>query len=413
MAIEITEIISQIQGNRFIGLSVYFLDNGFEVVGCEVVKRKGNLNVADVFRFSDDMSRLRGFVSGNYPVILLVDGKGVLHKPAKVNNNEKVHEASLFPGMDMDAFRVQKSCLNGGDCYLSIGRRQLTDDLLTDLRSLNFQVVVCSLGPFIIDKFIEYIKSDSEVFNLGHNMVSVADNTIRSVKRDAVGNSQAYYLEDDCMEGDVLLIFCFVLSYVSGLNADSPVLDIPELKEMEEDNRFKRRYFRLLGIGSVALLVVLLVNFMFYSGYSSKLSEMAEPYYRNSEMLEQLKLLEQELQSKRLFTEGNDLLGDTDNAWYCDQIGASLMDDIVLERMELHPAEGRIRNDKQIKYTKDLLRIEGTANEEKALSQWIQALSEKAWVKYIAIERYFHETNKPLLFTLKVGLDKGKIDEGL
>lgn len=411
MGIGLSEFFSHVRFNRFIGLSVYLTDAGFEVAGCEISKNKGDLRVVNEFRFSGGFSELSSLVSGRFPVFLVVDGKGVLHKKLALDRSSDILAA--FPDIDPKSFHVQKSGLRQGTAFVSICRKELISELLKDLSSAGFGVMSCALGPFVVDAFLEFISVEGGGLHLGYAFVKVDEGGVLSVARTEMPNREAIVLQTESMGADVLVGFCFVLGHFSGASKTTGVLDFPELDHMVEDAKFKRKYYQILGFGLVGMLLILFINFLFYTGFASEINQMEGSYYRNSEMLKQLGLLEADFQKKRMFVENNELLGHSVFAQFCDQMGSSVPEDIVLEKMDVNPILGKIRNGKRIKYLKGVAVIEGEAKHDNSLSRWVQLLGKKDWVKEVIIEKYKYEPDGHLSFALKVEIGKGGEHEEL
>jgi hypothetical protein len=406
MRIEIPEIIAHIKGNRFIGLSVFFLDDEFEVVGCELVREKEDLDIVRCFRFSNDFGSLKQYVSGFFPVVLSIDGKGILHKkiPGETTLEEGA-EGNFFPGIDLNSFWIQRIRLNSGDCYLSVGRKKQIDSVISGLKTSDFHIIGCTLGPFVIENFLNVIVPVDQQLDLGNVVLTIHQESVQSYHRSRSGGSFQYFLQEEAFDGEILLPFCLVMASVTGILNSGNSLQLPALEEMKVQSLYKRRFFRVITAGGLGTLLILLVNFLMYSRYSGDLNRMIVPYNQNKKVLEQLNVLELELEGKNLFMKKNNLTGHSAKAWYCDRIASLVTDSIDLERMVIAPVKGNIRESKQIRYNRNTIRIEGIGVNEKALSSWVALLDGEKWVKDVIIEKFIHDENKPVFFILKVDIN--------
>jgi hypothetical protein len=406
MAIELKELIAYIRDNRFIGLSVYLVDNGFEVVGCEVSQHKGNLEVVTSFRFADDISLLSNFVSGQYPVVVQLDGKGIMHKGTNGNSSmgENIVNA-LFPGIDHDDFIVQQWCREETARFVSIGRKDQVDSLLDGLNGLGYHVVSFIMGPFVIEPFLGIIGNHKNIIYHENTSITVHENAITTIRREKSDGLITYYLQEDCFEGDVLLAFCAILGHKSGSFIDALHVNVPLVAQMQEQNRYKRNFLRLSLGGGVGVLLILLINFLLYSKFSTEINGATQLYNSDKELLEKLSLLESELHEKSRFVGENNLMSNSHKAWYCDKIASLVGTDVDLARLEIEPIVGRIKSEKPIKYDKNVVRIVGNAGSERDLSMFIRELRPEKWVKDVVIESFKDDDRHSFTFVLRIELN--------
>lgn len=406
MGIELPEIIAHIQGNRFIGLSVYFTDEGFEAVGCEVLKEKGDLKISRQFRFYNEFELLRQYVTGSFPLVLSIDGNGILHKKIEATTKfEAGSEMNFFPGIDVNSFYLLRTVFSSGESYLSVGRKEKINTVVTELKNSGFYIIGITLGPFIMDSFLNIIESNENRLILGRVELKIHQKSIQSYERCDFDNTSKYCLQQEIFQGDILLPFCLVMASVTGMLGDENSLQIPGLEDMRIQNLFKKRLFRFLALAVVGIFFVLGLNFILYSAYSQDFEELLVPYNQNEKVLDELMILENKLEEKRLFMQENNLTGNSDKAWYCDRMGALIVDGVELERMEIFPVAGKLRESKKIRYSQDVVRIEGVSVDEIALRSLIGLLEEENWVNEIVVEKYIKAEENPISFSLKIGIN--------
>lgn len=411
MISKLSKFVSYMRFNRFIALSVQLTETGFEVSGCELFKNNDNLCVDHEFRFFNDFSELKASVSGSFPVFIVIDGKGVLHKKLAVDRaNEPL---AAFPDIDPKAFYIQKSSHKSENSFVSVCRKETLDNLLKELSHSGFNVLSCALGPLVINAFLDLIGIAEDTIHLGYSVIRVDRTGILAVTRAETFNQDAVSIQSEHIGADVLACFCLAIGYFSGNLTKADTLNFPELSQMGEEVKFKRRYYKLIGFGVVGAFLVLLINFFVYSSYASDLERLEEDYYQNSKMIKQLQTLEADFERERLFLENNELLDHFACIPFCDQLGASVPEDIVLEKIEVNPILGKIRSGKRVKYLKGVAVVEGLAEHDNSLSRWVQRLGEEDWVLEVIIEKYSYENDGNLCFVLRIELGEGGLYEEL
>ena len=397
-------IYNQILGNRYVGLSIWLLEGGFKAYGVEVIKRKDEYKIDKTFEFSEKIEELKELVIGEYPLILNIDGAGIIHKNAqKQNIDQEQIEQSLFPGLNLSDFFVQKHINTNNTGYVSIANRSKILSIIEELKTIGFFTVDLSLGLFSIENYLSYITYENEEIRISNWDVSLEDNLISKLSK--TDNPQKYYInfQDEQVDSYMLVPYCSTISY--HLNNHTVISDFPELQKFKKESKFRRYYISVVFIAPIILLVGLLINFSFYSHFNSQLESSKINYALNRSTLSELEKLEKSLDSKQKFIKESLIGSSSADIKYCDRIALSLSKDIVLTRMEVNPLLFKIKKDKEVKFNTNLIKIEGEASKESSIRNWIDALNSESWIREVKITNFVNEDKKPITFALKIFIE--------
>lgn len=402
MSLSFQEIYHQIRASRYIGLSVNYTDHGIELAGCEISQEKDTVKIKQTFRYNGEIDQLSTYVTGKYPVVVLLDGKGILHKESLLTNNENQPiEKQLFPGIDVSDFWVQTSSLQKEKKYVSIGRKDQVKSLITALQENGFLIAACYFGPFAIDLFGSHIQAVNDRIIIPGWELQITDDGLNGLRRTDKEESGKIAFSGEEIDSDVFAVYCSVLDHLTGNNLGLDRNKVPFLIENRIAGKYKTTFFRLVAGGILFFFIVLLSNYILYTSYADGLPALQFQYNKNQKMLEHLSALEKELNTKKEFVKENQITDNKLIAFYCDQVGSIVPSDVHLTKLQVHPLKGRMREDKQLFYDKELIVIEGVTNKEGSLSKWIQQLKTNKWIENVNIEHFYHEGHQ-VTFILQI-----------
>lgn len=403
MDLNFKAIYNQISGNRFIGISVYLTEDGFYVFGCEVNRVNDEFRINKQFSFSNSFNELVSLVDSTYPIVLQIDGKGVVHK--KTNEKDITDEfvgKIVFPGLNLSDFFVQLKESSQNDTFISICKKTQILELISQLKENDFHTVDVSLGPFSISPFLSDISCAEDFIQVSDYSIELVNNSITNLTKINSRITQKYQFQDEEVDGDILVSYCAVLHYYvySHIETKSEVSTI--IYNMQRQVKFKRYFLALAFLGPLLLFVFLLGNFWLYASYSGKFENVNLVYSQNKEILEQLSDLEDDFSARQIFAANNSFNISSADVKFCDRIAFSLNKGIELTKMEINPILLAIKKEKQILYQPETILIEGEALDESVLRKWIDKLDYEEWINEVKIVKFIHEENKPLYFGLKI-----------
>ncbi len=394
-------ICNHIRGSRYIGVSA--LMNGVitEFCGCEIIKKKNEFEVYKSFQCNQGVKDIKNHVSGEFPLVLNIEGKGVIHKVVEnINLNDKDIGKSLFPGVVLEEFFIQIHQNKNGTGYISICRKELIMNLIEEFKQYGFLVIALKLGPFSIESFLPDIDFDNNELPLFGIMATIRDGMVDCISKNTKMLNCDVKFQEEIVNSDTLTSYCTVLDYF--VNKNSGFIKSGILRQLTKENVYRKRFLSLLYLVPLLIFLGLLINFILYSHYNKDLEKTEKSYSLNSSVLGMLKKMEGELSDKENFIKGNEITGTKADIRYFDLLAKSLPDGIILNKMEINPLQTKIKESQQVKLMENKIIIEGDVIEESVLRDWIGELNEEMWTKQVKIRKFVHEEHSALQFELLI-----------
>lgn len=384
-----------LKSSRVVGLHLTFLGADEVFVSCVTLeKSRGKINMVKQEQFHGDPGKLSQLVSIPLPICLSVEGKGIMHKKIQRIASKPVIQSAI-PSAKEEDFYVEQQDTRNDTSFISFARKEVVDDILQLLISQKLTIISLTISPFItgdIHLFFPEIESSFSVGNYELSIDKQSGEIIDFNKHNDSDNLQHLYnLGGTELNRHQILPFYHALMYYT--NSERTVY--PSITEQKKEYTSKK-LLSFVGIVSLGILfITLLGNFYFFSNYSAKKQELETQISGNKDMLSKLKQLKEDLAWREKY------IGQTRQnrkKWFsylADQIGASLPEDITLEKLEINPVSTKIRMQKEIEIKTGTIHLEGRAKGNLPINDWVLVLKKMPWVYHVEVEKFsqWEDTN--------------------
>ncbi|MXV15756.1 hypothetical protein [Hufsiella ginkgonis] len=382
--------------NACTGLEVHILpDQSYSVRAVQVSARKGQLDITSKEIFDGSIPAIIKKLPVELPVAITLTGKGVLTRQASGTGGDHIHH--LFPNLDPANFCIQQF-VTGDQVYVSLVRREVAEAITTQLRQAGLMVLSLSLGVFPVAHVLKQFNSyGAEIDFDGHRIISTDKETWESYRYEP-GVTAEYPLKIDREVLDDRLIIAYATAFQLVLyNYLVPVVtqDPAMLKVLDEFREGKKFRFRFAAT-VVVFFVILLVNFIVFSTYHTRNTELAGRVTLGSDNESLVRRLAGEMRSKERLLHDLGWNGGTSYAFICDQVGQTVARGITLTELSINPVSKTFIGGVQAGETEiGRVRIVGSATGIEPVNEWIYLLKQKSWVKEVSLLQYAPSADDP------------------
>lgn len=350
-------------------------------------KKKGELTVVDKTKVFE-IDEVREFNKKLKSAHLIINNNQVLQKT--IDNIQTLSEVVLinqaFPNIDLNAFyhqiiRVREKA------YVYICRKEYVDTLIQKYEDQTIYITQWSIGNTPIAALLPLLKKES-IIQTPQSAIFIDNGAIRSIDRIETGNYQNEYydVEGIKVEGSYINALGAIVATLGGVSKDIVSTNFEE-KEIDLQSYFKQH--RLFAIGlPVAigiLLLIFLVNFLFYNHYYTKVNYLNE--IGGSNVLQKELLIKKDSivdQKQKLF---EDLIASasSSSSYFIDRVIGEMPSTILLDQLQYHPLVKKPRKNKPIIVQENTLVIHGETTMNNDLSEWISTLEELDFIESVSI----------------------------
>ncbi|MBS1509216.1 MAG: hypothetical protein JST86_00130 [Bacteroidetes bacterium] len=389
------------------GIELTFLSENLYVINCIIIEnRKEKVIVTDTFYNIKNIVDLKGKITNQIPVALVLNGKGLIHKKTAVISD--VLPPDIFPGTNPSDFLFQYfDGLPSPD--LSIIRKAVAEKIITELASVNISTTSLSLAFYDLE-FVAGLITDSTVITTTQYRVNIKDQQIREYhvtsteeKEDVV--KPEINIANEYIRSNFLIAYAAAVKLLAGGFKDGNTIELKSIL----DNRRKFQQSTMLKLYAISflgiVLCLLLVNFFIYSHYFSKNNELLSGYQFSLQQAAKYDTLKKSLNNKKQFLASAGWMNDTRMiSFYADRIAATVPESVTLTSLNLYPAVSRYTGaSKQWFFQQDTILITGKCSDPTILDSWVKEIRSIKNINQSKINSYnFKKQGDAGIFTAEV-----------
>lgn len=390
-------LLQNIYQSRYsIGLECNISSNGEFELSYAILERKRKAVV--IVENGSSLKELNEFVSkyvNRLPINININGSGVLIKSFKLENDGdyKYYFNKVLPSSDFNEYYVQLNPVNNTrEVFVSVSKREVVNKVLSEIEKCGVFVYGLTLGPFIVNEINEFgLLSHGEYNFAGYKVLIKNEIEYFLSERLELQSSRFYDISGQKVNSNLLISYLNALAYYLKIRGQ---VILPEsetlLNEFHDQIRFKRN----LKFGMIGMLILLFLNYAFFLLYSKKKEELMRETAGNASYTQEIKKSEEIINDKLKFLQKNVALNPIPLSFFGDEIGKSIPESMVLERVCINPyMEGSEEiQDLQI----GIIKVTGYVDKSVTFDRWITDLKLKKWVKSISkVEyKYLSESDK-------------------
>lgn len=384
--------------------------------GVSLVLSKGTVNVKDKWEL-EGLDKLPGKISGNVPIALAVNGRGILHKPITIQSSDLDSDVSnltsLFPAVNTEEFYIQRF-QNKSIHYLSLARLAVIDSILNEIKEKGGNVITLSLGPFVVEEIAPYIQvSNSRVEEnpravlAGGFLLQVSKQGLSGIKPSSANilgdDGYKVTIGEDELEQEYLVAYAAAFSGLVG-PSDSLSLTAAPIQTNKEEY-VQQKLFRAGFITVLTFFfLLLLTNFFVFAHFSEQNIELQASLLENESTLEQVGVLEQTAKEKEEFLSATGLLNSPRLSFYADRLAVTLPSGVRLSQLSFNPVRSKdIREQGKLSFETGTIAVSGSCRNPTDLNSWLRSIKGLEWVEKIEQQNYaYDESNNEGAFNFYI-----------
>ncbi|WP_147296581.1 PilN domain-containing protein [Flagellimonas nanhaiensis] len=367
----------------------------------EISKKKGDLIVLNNHQL-DNIELLQEFARKNHPLYFVCNTDKVITKVLESDPTGKVMTAveKSFPGLNFENFYFQAVHLNQS-LILSVVKREIVEGFVDYFKKIKLHIAGISIGPTSLSEIWDFVKDDyvltnSEKISLHSNLapyISITENNDNApVEYDVNGLR---------LSNSALLSFSVVLKFLSGDQKTQSNLNELNSK-LGTQHRDKKVYGILLQSSIVTILILLLVNFVFFSYYFKKIQQLEQNTLLKDENKTSLTRITSEVAEKEKKVEAILSFSNSKTSFYLDRLAVTVPESILLEELIYQPLSKPVRPSKSIELKEQTIQVIGICRNNSDFSEWISNLEKLPWIESLKTRDYDYENETSSNFKILV-----------
>lgn len=380
---------------RVVVVDIFTTSDSSLLISCGVfsIKQKG-ISLEESFSISS-LSDYPLQKLAKYPIIIVLNGKGVVQKQTRLGNGEGDEGTSFYQGINDEFYKsVAISSKYAGIAFCRKEHLEPVVDFFTENSIPILDMVVGSL--FVISLFE---KLGVESSYIGHGF-EFTDGLITRKQEHQAGEEE----EVDFLEGkirrDQILQYCAALLYHTYGRVDLSFELPPKVLESRVKYLSYKRNFPVFSALVLLLFILVLISGRLREESSVRIANVYQTRVRVEKAISKEKALKS--RSVELTREANRISTYfEDHPFVLDVIGETLPLNVVLKTIEINPLTSKLVNNQEVLVRSGIVLIEGVTQSPIDVTSWVNQLSTEEWVERVSI-RSFTSNDKSYQFELEI-----------
>ena len=364
-------------------------EEGTNYASLLIQKKRKNITILKKEIFSTFEELIKNLDSKT-PLILHIDGKGILNKKIDFDNEQDVN---WYKNINLNELSYT-SYKNENITFLSFSRKTLTDDWVAKFSNLNFQILDLYIGGFISSLLAITLNKKIITPQL---ILHFEETQLVDYVRNENNEQKSYKIGEDVLESVTLPLYSCLIHFLIPTN----IIEKSKVEGLNiEEYNFKRA-FNFLGVFMLGFyLVLLLISYFGINYFNQKNAELNYQNIFSKQAFKKLEDLEKQKSNKFKILSETGLTSNKFLTYYAYEIYKNTSNGIQLSEFNTNPLEVELKPTKKIILLNKIILVSGQAQNEVFFNSWIENIKKMNWIKKFEIIGI--ETNKKNWMQFKI-----------
>ncbi|WP_426065118.1 hypothetical protein [Flavobacterium sp. DSP2-3-1] len=360
------------------------------------VKKKGQKIDVVNMAFYDTVGELRKNIDIKLPIILVVDGKGVLNKEINLNN-----EADVSWQKNIDYKSIYQTSLEGSNSnFISFCRKNIVDDTIIKFQKKGFQVVDIYIGSFLSALLFTAIKNETIISN---DLFLEFDNEklVGFKKQTESIKKEQYTIGEEIISSSFLPLYGTLIHFFIQPKEVSKTKN--ETLNVEEI--IYKKAFNIFGIAMlIGFLTTLLASYLLIQHYGSKNAELNLQNVYSNQSYQLILDLEKQKEKKQSILKESGFLSSKFLSYYGYEIIKVIPQDISLTALNITPLNKEIKANQKMNFEAKTIIVKGETFKESSFNGWMEGLKKMNWLQHFEIISFKKDKKNKSQFEVKIAI---------
>lgn len=379
-----------------LGIELKWLtDTTFSCRYCVLTKNKNSLTIDTKKVVEGSLSTIIESLPRNYPVALVLSGKGTLHK---IINTEEVSGSEqmlkhAFPGVEENDFYSQ-IFTDERTSLVSIVRKSVADPLLEKLERAGVKIYNLTVGAIVttqvwpqLNIINKEIRFDGHSFSLSESKTLLSYSANPDFKHEL-----PLKIGDENIPENIIVAYAAAFQLMLHerlllVTTNSESIQTAFRKFLEQAKLKKQ-----LMVLTFSLFFLLLTSFLIFSYYNSENSRLVREVGNQTASADHSELLQRHIAENEYLMKRLGWNGGYNYGYLLNELGSSAPNRLVLKSILMND----YKTDEEKRNMEPNIRVTGTTDNLAAVNNWIFILKEKPWVKTVKLVQYQQEAESDL-----------------
>lgn len=358
------------------------------------VKKKGNkIDIVSTASF-DTFEKVAQNIDLKIPVLLAVDGKGILNKEIDFNTESDVN---WYKNIDFESI-YHTSIIGASSNFMSFCRKNIVNEITDKFLKKGFQVADIYIGSFLAALLYDAVKKESLTSN---DLLLEFDNKklVQFTRQAEPVQKQEYTIGKEVISNQFLPLYGIIVHFFIQQKEVSKTTD----ESLSTEEIIYKKAFHILGITMlVGFLSSLLLSYLLIQYYGSKNAELNLQNVYSSQSYQLILDLEKQKENKQQLLNESGFLSSKFLSFYSYEIIRGIPGDISLTNLNIIPVSKEVKATQKISFEAKSIVIKGETFNETSFNNWMEKLKKMSWLKNFEIISFKKDKKNKSQFEIKI-----------
>lgn len=345
--------------------------------------------------------------SSNPPIVLTFTGKQVIIKKIEDQTIDLEDDSSLLqrvlPGARVNDVYIQ-TFESGEGVFVAVVKRNIVDQVLSQLKENGFYIQEVILGPFAVLSFKEQLNRSNQIQLPGYQIQFDNDSSLRIINSENIIGANTIIGEEELSFNNIIS-FSGAFAFFSGFQGFNTI-KVQSLQAEQTEIKFGIYQMALLKLFLFLMFFIGLTNYFLGVNYTNAYEELQEATSEQKQIYLTYQTKEQELLNRINLLKNTGVYSIGSLSYYADRIGGLIPKSIKLLEMKIAPILKKIKKDERVEISPNKLLIKGVAPVSLDLNEWVLKLNNEEWIQETIIVNYSQtDRENPGIFNLEISLN--------
>jgi hypothetical protein len=366
---------------------------GNEIYHVLTIKKKGSkIDIVSTHSFKVYGELVRN-LDLKFPVVLVLNGKGILNKEINFNN-----EADIAWQKNIDFSTIYFTSLKSrNSSFMSFCRKNIVEETIVKFQKSGFQIIDVYIGSFLSALLQPSIKKPSFV---SHDLFLEFDNqNLSNFSKLTEIKSENYLLGLDTISSETLPLYGTLIHFFIKQKEVSKT----ENNTLNVDEIIYKKAFNLFGAGMLIVFVAsLLMSYFLIQYYGSKNNELNMKNVFSNQSYQKIVELEKQKENKLNILKESGYMSSKFLSFYGYELMKNIPQDLSLNELNIIPADKEVKAEKKIKFIAKTINVKGETFNENSINNWLELLKKMEWVDNFEIISLKKDKKDKSQFEIKI-----------
>lgn len=337
---------------------------------------------------------LRKNVDLNLPLLLFIDGKGVLNKAINFNDEADV---TWYKNIDLNS--IYHTSLKGLNTdFMSFSRKNIINDSIIKFKKNGFQIIDIYLGSFISAILINSIKKETIVSN--DLLLEFKNDKLYSfVKQSDLTKKESYTIGKETINNTFLPLYATIIAFF----IQSKEITKTKIESSNTEEIIYKKAFKYLGISMlIGFLGTLLISFILIQYYSSQNATLNIQNIYTDKNYQQILDLEKQKENKQKILAESGFSSSKFLSFYSYEIIKIVPQDVALTVLDITPLIKEAKANQKLNFEAKTITVKGETYNESSFNTWMESLKKMNWLENFEIISLKKDKKNKSQFEVKI-----------